>query len=641
MLTAMLQHFYRQSWKLRATTFVCVGMVHGIPARVEAQSLTPYYYEIGEIDVADVFVDPVNGQDSQSGDSRSNALRTVQEAWRRIPAEQTLAKGYRIYLTPGTYGDDPNELPNYWELRRGTRQAPIILRALEGHGTVTLVGDINMAHVSYFYLMNISIVRGGDVFHCEACDHILLRGNSLVGAPMGRDGGPAAHETVKINQSRYIYVENNIIRGAQDNAIDWVSVQYGHIVGNKISDSQSWCTYVKGGSSYVRIEANEFFDCFEGGVTAGQGTGFEFMTAPWLRYEAYDVKIINNVVHDVVGAAFGVNGGYNVLIAHNTAYRTGARSHLIEVVYGSRSCDGNSAACAARVAAGGWGPSSVTQEAQPIGNSHIKIMNNLLYNPADHPRNDQHFTIFGPQFPSTGGIPSPQRSDANLEIRGNLIWNGPVTQSLGVEGGEQGCQPDNTTCNAAQLRSENSINVVEPQLRDPERRDFRPVEGSAILGLRPVTLSSFSARAADEPSPEGELDNFFVRDFSGTTATALLIGAFSGADVSTTPPPNNSGNPDGDDVFTPREPQAPQVSKVRLIVRRMGGKLFVFIRVSASDDGRITRIVATLKDGRRIRLRRIRGEYSGSARVRSRRGIAVTENVTDNDGLSARASSSL
>ena len=60
----------------------------------------------------------------------------------------------------------------------------------------------------------------------------------------------------------------------------------------------------------------------------GQGTGLQFMTAPWLHYEAYGIRVVNNIVHDTEGAGLGVNGGYNVLIAWNTLYRVGRRSHV-------------------------------------------------------------------------------------------------------------------------------------------------------------------------------------------------------------------------------------------------------------------------------------------------------------------------
>ena len=179
--------------------FFFVSFLSG--ALAHAQDLLPYYYDTGSPTLTELYVDPEQGLDSRSGSSRSTALRTVAEAWRRIPSSQTLTTGYRINLLPGTYGDDPDETPSYWELKRGTYAVPIILRAADGQGTVLFTTDINMANVSYFYLLDITIMRGGDTFHCEACDHILLRGNTLIGAPNGRTVGTVAHETVKMNQS--------------------------------------------------------------------------------------------------------------------------------------------------------------------------------------------------------------------------------------------------------------------------------------------------------------------------------------------------------------------------------------------------------------------------------------------------------
>jgi hypothetical protein len=46
-----------------------------------------------------------------------------------------------------------------------------------------------------------------------------------------------------------------------------------------------------------------------------------YMVPPWLQYEAYSVRVTNNVVSKTLGAALGVAGGYDVLIAYNTAYR--------------------------------------------------------------------------------------------------------------------------------------------------------------------------------------------------------------------------------------------------------------------------------------------------------------------------------
>jgi len=100
------------------------------------------------------------------------------------------------------------------------------------------------------------------------------------------------------------------VSGAWNVAVDFVACQYGHLVGNRIHNAGDWACYLKGGSAYFRVEANEFYDAGNGGFSTGQGTGFEFMVSPWLHYEAYDIKAINNLIHDTAGAGLGVNGGY-------------------------------------------------------------------------------------------------------------------------------------------------------------------------------------------------------------------------------------------------------------------------------------------------------------------------------------------
>ena len=595
-----------------------------------AQELAPYLYNIGTPQLTDLFVDPQNGSDARSGDSRASALRTVSEAWRRIPSSQELSSGYRISLLPGTYGDEPGETPSYWELKRGTHAAPIIFQAANGQGTVTFTADINMANVSYFYLLNISIKRGGDTFHCEGCDHILLRGNTLIGAPRGRNVGDVAHETIKFNQSQHVYLESNLIRGAGDNAIDWVAVQYGHIVGNSISDAQSWCAYVKGGSAYIRIEGNELFNCFEGGVTAGQGTGLEYMTGPWFRYEAYDIKIINNVIHDIAGAALGVNGGRNILLAHNTAYRIGSRSHLVEVVFGSRSCDESASRCLSRVSAGAWGPSTIGGESgEPIGNHGVKVLNNVLYNPAGFPLGDQHFAIYGPQVPTVPGIPNPQRSDIGLEIKGNVIWNGSASHPLGIEDSSQGCQPANPTCNEAQLRADNFINTAEPELVNPARGDFRPRAGSNILALTPAGLPAFPPRSGDENTPEGVLQNRFTRDRSGLQRATLPIGAYASAS-SRILPPADSGSP------LPKDPSPPKISSLSAKYVPVAGRHRISVSFIVSAANSLASVSARLSNGRSILLRRRDSRYSGSITVRTAAQLSVTVTAADKKGLRAQ-----
>jgi hypothetical protein len=612
----------------------------------EAQSLTPYAYDIGSPSVVDYYIDPVTGSDSNSGLSASAAWRTVQHGWGIIPQSATLSQGFRFNLMNGDYGSD--ELPNYWELRNGSATHPIIIQAASGQTAVRFVRDINMANVSYFYLININITPtpAGDAFHCERCDHLLIRGCVLNG------GGTAdgAHETLKVNQSQYVYIENNNISNADDNNIDFVGVQYGHIIGNRIHDALDWCAYVKGGSAYIRIESNELFNCGTGGITVGQGSGFQFMTSPWIHYEAYDVKVINNIVHDVEGAAFGVNGGYNALIAHNTAYRVGSRSHLLEVVFGERTCDGqvegaSEASCSAYNGAGGWGGGQVRLTPDPIGNRNVMILNNVLYNPAGVTA-PQHFAIYGPRTPAAGAnLSTPQRTDLNLRIAGNVIWNGSNGTALGIEDSEQGCQSSNSGCNEAQLLADNTINTLEPELNAPEADDLRPGEGSNLLSVIPASLLAFPGgdREGTPLAPEGVLSNFFSRDLSGAEAEGVrTVGAFIGIDSSLSAPTLG-------DSLTPGDPDpaavAPRITSLRVTANSAGKRARLSVRAGVRSLQTISSVQARVTKGSRtlrtFDMRASRTVYVGRSTANARKGsrLVVTVLATNASGVTTRVRS--
>lgn len=489
-----------------------------------AQDLSQRRYDIGNPSLRDLWVDPVNGNNSRDGSSRQQAIRTVTEAWARIPQGAPLTQGYRILLTAGSY--PRAELPNYWERRYGTQSAPILIQAADGRGTATFLGDINAFDVRYLYLVdfNLAPLPAGDAFHCEQCDHILLRGMDVSG------GNRQAHETIKVNQSRYLYIEDSNIHGSYENNIDFVAVQYGHIIGNRIHDADDWCAYVKGGSAQILVEANEIYNCGTGGFVAGQGTGFEYMSAPWIHYEAYDIKFVNNVVHHTAGAGFGVNGAYNTLLAFNTLYHVGLNSHAIEVVPGLRSCDGETARCAANLLSGGWGTAATgTEEAIP--NRNVYIYNNILYNPPGVQSQYAHFSIQGPRTPNPGtNLPNPVVTDNNLRIRGNILWNGPTNLSLGIEDPGQGCQPSNPTCNETQLRADNAINTVEPQLINAAAGDFRPVVGGNTFSATTFAIPTFPDTREPTPlAPLGVLSNVISRDFLNITrANTTPPGAYAG-----------------------------------------------------------------------------------------------------------------
>lgn len=485
-------------------------------------------YDIGTPTLIDLWIDPVNGSDDNSGTSADTALRTVDAAWNRIPMGIELVEtGYHLWLLPGDYSAD--NLPGYWESRYGTFEHPIVIESAEGAASVNLAG-VNLFDSRYVYFVNLTLDTGTDVFHCERCDHLLLRGNTLIGADPETYN---TQETVKINQSQNIYLENNDISGAWNNGVDFVAVQYGHIVGNRIHNAGDWCMYLKGGSAYFRVEANTLYDCDTGGFSAGQGTGFQFMIPPWIQYEAYFIEFVNNVVHDTVGAGVGVQGGYNILIAYNTFYRVGKRSHLLEVVFGSRSCDGQPGdegreRCDEYRQLGGWGNSIVAdgENYVRIPNRHVYIFNNLFYNPPDDRSEDQQFTIFAPYSADTqadSGVPVPTLTDDDLHIVGNLIWNGGAGLWLGVEW-DAGCTADNLTCNEAQLRRDNLIDTLEPQLAAPDDGDFHLL--SADFGGLVRDLPQFVTLDLPAGVESWEGDSDVTVDFDGTPRTGRVPGAF-------------------------------------------------------------------------------------------------------------------
>ncbi|HMO02950.1 MAG TPA: right-handed parallel beta-helix repeat-containing protein [Oligoflexia bacterium] len=588
-----------------------------------AQELNSNFYQIGSPNLIEYYVNPSSGNDSNSGLSPNSPKRTISSIWNSLPAN--LTQGVKINLAAGVYN---SEFPNYWEGKHGSANAPIILRGADG---TLFERDINMADVRYFYLLNVEIqnrVSGGygDSFHCERCHHILLRSNSFNGAPNGLSVGSIAHETVKFNQSSHIYIESNDIQGAGDNGIDFVAVQYGSIRGNKIHKAHGWCAYVKGGSSYITIEGNYVYDCGEGGITAGQGTGFEFMEIPWIRYETNYVKIVNNVLFNVWGAALGINGGYNILVAHNTAYRVGQRSHLLEVVFGGRSCDGNVAHCSYLRSQGGWGP-VVTGSEEPVGNRHVFVYNNIFYNPLGHETRYQHFAVYGPRLATVPGLAPFQRSDLDLRIGGNWIWNGSHSHPLGVGEEGDGCRGDNPTCNVSQLLTDNYINQAEPEFRDPNNADFRPRAGGNIFSRVSLGIPDLAPLDGEHnPIPEGLSSNVISRDFSGASYSNLLVGAFSSSDAEIQPPPGSGFN-------TP-----PLISNVRVrkSYQRKQYQLAFSARVGDSDG--VVRVFVLLLS-RSLNLRFNGRNFVGKVKFKTKRSqVRYRLRAVDTRGLAAEIS---
>jgi hypothetical protein len=277
-----------------------------------------------------------------------------------------------------------------------------------------------------------------------------------------------------------------------------------------------WCMYVKGGSAYLRIEGNEFRSC-QLGFQAGQSSNLPVMTSPWLHYEAYDIKFVDNLLHDIPGVGLSVSGGYNILFAYNTLYEVGTAADpgypLFQAVHGERGCSPTDEipapvpVCESLLASGGWGPGFETDNQPVIPNHNVFVLNNLFYNPSGETLY-AHLYIAPPLDLPRGyqNLPDPVPADENLVIAGNLIWNGPSDHPLGVDEGT-GCSAGNPTCNPAQLLAENTINTLEPQLIDPADGDYSPLPGGNLFTVPTVPLPDFDWQTFTPTVPEGTLSN--------------------------------------------------------------------------------------------------------------------------------------
>ena len=526
-----------------------------------ADAATDGYYDIGNPTLRDIWVDPNSGDDSHTGNNRDDALKTITAAWSRIPSVAPLATtGYRIMLVPGTYpcepGPEAENCVNYFSDRFGTYQFPIIIRAADGPGTVTIRGGFNLNNVHYLYLIDLDMVggtplptniSGNNLLHIALSDHVLLRGLSVIGPACANDTCNNLQEVLKVNQTQYLYVEQSTIGGAWHSSVDYMVVQHGHFLDNRIHTAGQWCMYVKGGSAYLRVEGNELYGC-QLGFQAGQAANLPVMLSPWLHYEAYDVKFVNNLLRDIPGVGMSVSGGYNILFAHNTLYRvatdTGTGYGLTDFVHGERGCSPTDevpdavSACNSFIATGGWGPNFLTDSIPGIPNHSVFVYNNVFYNPAPQQTLYSHFDIFGPIMPPAGfrNIPRPSTTDNNLVICGNVIWNGPAGWPLGNEESDRGCQPSNTTCNTTQLNSDNTINSVEPQLVNPSTGDYRPVSNGNLFSVATCAIPDFTwaDAPASPPVPAGDVSNAVTRDRDGNPRTSSSPpGAYAGTSSST------------------------------------------------------------------------------------------------------------
>ena len=246
------------------------------------------------------------------------------------------------------------------------------------------------------------------------------------------------------------------------------------------------------------------------------------MVKPWIHYEAYDIKFVNNVIHDVGGPAIAIQGGYNCLVAYNTCYRTGRWTSPITVGYGGRGTGSGQwdKACEESLKAGGWcNPKGFDNN---IPSKNVYVFNNLVVNdPWASER--AHVGVAAPLKTAEGcNLPAEIRADEGLIIRGNVYRNGPAAQRwLAPVTGDGPAGYDEK-----RLATENLLTDTL-RLAGPERGDYRVVQ-ETLGDARGAEIPDF--KGGDQPSrppvPPGRLCNQPSCDRAGVPRTSVKPGAW-------------------------------------------------------------------------------------------------------------------
>ena len=509
-------------------------------SELNAQSINPKYYDIGSPTLTNIWVDPVNGNDNKKGLTKTSAVQTIRAALTIIPGTTTTT-GYKICLVAGDYVyrdlATNNIVGLYLDERHGSFNYPIIIESVDSSLS---------AHIGLDFKTDPLSGEGGNTINFASGDYILIK-NCRINGFDGITRKP--QETLKVNQVKYIYVEDSDISGAFWFSLDYVGVQYGHIQGCKIHDASEDCLLLKGGTAQIRVEDNLIYNADRFGFSAGQGAGFDFFVVPWLHYEAYDLKFFNNIIYNTNYAGIAVLGGYNILIAYNTLYKVGIDKSgdrtLLSFNLGQRGCDGaENDTCDAHHQLGGWSPGPWSTPPLPYGtevdcipNKNIFVYNNIFYNPGADSTIGNQFEIrapydasdLSPTFLQSSNLPNPVFSDDNLQIKGNLIWNGTGGKLL-ISEENSGAQDSNPTCNRAQLLTDNIINTFEPQFVNHSLLNFHPQINSNIFTSTTYSVPDFLGN--DKPArpiiPTGNLVNTVSRDYDGLVrSTTNPPGAYT------------------------------------------------------------------------------------------------------------------
>ncbi len=495
-------------------------------------------YVIGDPTLKDIWVDPVHGADGPGrGTTRATALKTVRYAWAYVPQNDTLKNtGFRIFLAPGAYPAD--DVPTQFQSAWGTADYPVIFQAADDTGSVTFP-SVDVALCNHFYMIGVRMVAShvSYVSTFRACDHLLFRKCQFLGTDSTT--ADTAIFGASLYQSQHVHFEECEITRTSGSGIDLFATQYGHIKNCRIHHIGENAIYLRGGSGYMAIEENTISFTGKAGILCSSHdttSGLDNLAMPWVHYDVYDVKCYNNIIDHTHDAGFSCSGGYNMLFAHNTLYQTGLANSLIVLNLASHACSRDKDVCHERIDSGAWGTyyyDFIDSSKAPIPNKNIFIYNNIFYNTIDSQTAFPHFSVAGPltALAFNASCPKPAFADENVQIKGNIIWNGKPDKQLGISE-NTGCGPSNPTCNETQLTKDNLINAAEPTFVGASSGNFHPEPASIVFTVTkaaPVPDFSWTGLPPKPQEPAGNTNNTILldRDSNKRNAAIPISGAFS------------------------------------------------------------------------------------------------------------------
>ena len=421
-----------------------------------------------------LYVNAENGDDTATGDAPERALQTLQVAWDKARERQS---GQHIVLAAGryagaTFGD-----------REGTQAAPVFVTPADDlvDGTAAVItGPLSLVDVHSVYLDRLSFeVAEPTALSCSRCAQVLWRALQVEHT----GDGPA----VAADHSEDVFAEDLVVRTAGTAGIEWRASTYGHVMACAVHGGTEAGIRARAGAAYLRVEGNDVTDAAAGYVL-GPVSDVAELNTPWLHYEVYGVRVVNNLGRHLTGPAVAVFGGYNVLVAYNTFFRVAPGAAAVVVDAGARTCS-DEADCAGHAAAGGW--------TGVVPALRVLVFDNLLFNPEDAPALSAHLSVS-----DAAGL-----TGSGFSFAGNVFWGAPASAAWSVPAG----------VDTAALDERNRVNLAAPVLRDAEGGDLRLAETTWLAGVPTFAPTPFDW--GDRPMmpavPAGDTENVVPRNRSG------------------------------------------------------------------------------------------------------------------------------